>query len=528
VLGLGERSMHKTYYPELRARLEELERFRALLDCSTDAFFLLEADSGTVLDCNQAAVQMLRTDSHRLLRTPLERFLRGERWQELVARATESRAEGRPFERDFTPRKGAPIPVELTVDHHRLGDTAYAIVVARDISGRRQAERERARLEEQLRQAQKMEAVGRLAGGVAHDFNNLLTALIGHAELIRAELRPDDPLIPEIDEIRQVGERAAELTGQLLTFSRKQVISPRVVEPGAALERAQKMLARIIGEQIELCFASNAAGRIKIDPAQLDQILVNLAINARDAMPSGGTLRFETRDVSFEGRPMVVDGETVQITGDYIVLEVADSGCGMDEATAARVFEPFFSTKRSVHGTGLGLATVYGIVRQNGGFIDLATAPGEGTTFSIFFPRVVESADPLREVDGVVDLGVGEETILLVEDDANVRRVAQHMLARQGYTVLVAEDGEHALRLAEAHQGQIQLLLTDVIMPRMNGHELWCTLRAQDPQLRVLYMSGHTDDVISCEGVLDEGVLFIQKPFSLSRLTSKVREALDS
>ncbi len=527
MLGFGERSMHKSYYPELRARLEQLERFRVLLDHSTDAFFLLEADSGSVLDCNQTALQMLGTDRHSLLGSPLERFLQDERWEGLVTRFAEYRDEGRPFERDFTPQSGAPIPVELTVDHHRLGDTTYAIVVGRDISARRQAEHEQAKLEEQLRQAQKMEAVGRLAAGVAHDFNNILSAIIGHAELIRAELRPGDSLIPEIDEIRQVGERAADLIGQLLAVSRKQAISPKVIQPGAVLERSHKMLRRLIGEHIELSFVSNATGRIKIDPAQLDRILVNLAVNARDAMPSGGKLRLETRDVTFDGRPtVVVDGKTVQATGDYVVLEVSDSGCGMDQATAARIFEPFFSTK--AQGTGLGLATVYGIVRQNNGFIDLATAPGEGSTFSIFFPRVVESADTLPGIDGIVEPRVCEETILLVEDDAVVRRLAERMLARAGYTVLVAESGEQALRLVEAHRGQIQLLFTDIMMPGMNGRELWSAVHRRDPQLRVLYMSGDASNVISQDGILDEGAVFLEKPFSLAQLASKVREALDS
>ncbi|HPQ72137.1 MAG TPA: PAS domain S-box protein [bacterium] len=395
----------------------------------------------------------------------------------------------------------------------------------RDITERIKAAEEKSKLEDQLHQAQKMEAVGRLAGGVAHDFNNILTGINGYAEMILSGLEPGDPLRVDMLEIKTAGERAAALTAQLLTFSRKQVIDPKVVRPNEILELSQKMLRRIIGEDVELKFMpARNLGRIKADPSQIDQILVNLAVNARDAMPNGGKLIIETQNVTIDETFCAahLDAEP----GEYVMLTVSDTGCGMDEQTRLNIFEPFFSTKDKEKGTGLGLATVYGIIKQNNGFISVYSEPNVGSTFKVYFPRVQDEAVTLTREKGA-RLPKGTETILLVEDEAMVRGLVRKILGQQGYKVIEAESVESAIKIFAETDEPIDLLLTDVIMPVMNGRELHNYLAAKRPGLKALFMSGYTENIVAHHGVLDDGVSFIQKPFTIETIARMVRRVLD-
>jgi CheY-like chemotaxis protein len=382
-------------------------------------------------------------------------------------------------------------------------------------------------LEQQFRQAQKMEAVGRLAGGVAHDFNNLLTVISGNADLLLEDLAPEDPHRRDVEEMRKAAESAASLTRQLLAFSRQQVLKPRVLDVNAVLAGAEKLLKRLIGEEIQLvALLGSDLGRVKADPGQLEQVVMNLAVNARDAMPNGGKLTLETANVDLDDT--YLQGHPVAKPGPYVMLAVSDTGVGMDEHTKARIFEPFFTTKETGKGTGLGLATVYGIVKQSQGFIWVYSEPQHGTTFKIYLPRVDQPAERVQDVVPAGESLQGTETILIVEDTAGVRAAAGTVLKRRGYTVLEAPDGAAALRRAAEHRGPIALLLTDVVMPGMSGRDLARQLGAVRPDLRVLFMSGYTDDAIVRHGVLEPGVMYLQKPFTPDSLGRKVREALDS
>ncbi|MDB5313122.1 MAG: Blue-light-activated protein, partial [Gemmataceae bacterium] len=378
-------------------------------------------------------------------------------------------------------------------------------------------------LEEQFRQAQKMEAVGRLAAGVAHDFNNLLTIINGYSEIVLDTLPAADPNRDLLAEIRNAGERSAGLTRQLLAFSRQTVLESRVLDPNALVRDAEKLLRRLIGEDVALtAHLAPDAGRILADPGQLEQALVNLCVNARDAMPEGGELTVRTRNEDVGGdRP---DARP----GPYVVITVTDTGHGMDEATKARIFEPFFTTKGVGQGTGLGLAMVYGFVRQSGGFVAVESEPGRGTRFDVYLPRA--SAAP-KPGSGVVPGPVprGTETILLVEDEAAVRGLARHVLAGCGYTVLEAAHGREAVRVAEAHRGKVDLVVTDVVMPGgMGGRRVAEAVAAAHPEAKVLYVSGYTDDAVVRHGVTEAGTAFLQKPFTPAVLARKVREVLDS
>jgi PAS domain S-box-containing protein len=394
------------------------------------------------------------------------------------------------------------------------------------IVNQRRAEEERKKLQEQLAQASKMEAIGRLAGGVAHDFNNLLTTILGYTEMILNQLNEEDPLRTEVEEIHKAGERAASLTQQLLAFSRKQVIKPRIIDLNETVKDAKKMLERLIGEHIKLVFnLDQDLGRIKVDPHQIDQVLLNLAVNARDAMPDGGTLTIATSNISFEGEHSQLHPEIA--SGSYAVLSVTDTGVGMDNEIKARLFEPFFSTKENGKGTGLGLAMVYGIAKQNGGTVSVYSEPGMGTVFRICFPHTsdmsVGSVIPLR-----FSSPTGNETILLVEDDDLVRRLAQRILTHLGYEVLQAYDIEDAIQICRESPSPIHLLLTDVIMPGMSGVELYDQLRTIRVGLKALFMSGYAEDVVVRHGVLPEGTQFIQKPFNMEDLANRARQALDA
>jgi signal transduction histidine kinase len=381
-------------------------------------------------------------------------------------------------------------------------------------------------LEQQLIESQKMEGIGRLAGGVAHDFNNLLTAILGYAELMESQLE-DENLRSELREIRLAGERAAALTQQLLAFSRRQILQPRTLDLNTVVSNIEKMLARLIGEDIKLVTRLEPAlGSVKADPGQLEQVIMNLAVNARDSMPEGGTLTFETAN-SLLDTDFVASHPGAR-PGGYAALTVADTGIGMSDEVRSHAFEPFFTTKERGKGTGLGLATAYGIVKQSGGYITVESEPGRGTTFRIYLPLVTDSAAASRPGERPTSSPSGSETILLVEDESGVRRMSRTILETQGYTVLEAASGEEALVIARSHEGVIHLVATDVIMPGMSGRVLWDRLRALRPNSRVLFMSGYTDDVIARHGVLESGIAFLQKPFTPHGLAEKVRDVLDA
>jgi PAS domain S-box-containing protein len=386
---------------------------------------------------------------------------------------------------------------------------------------------ERKRLEEQLMQSQKMEAIGQLAGGVAHDFNNILTAIVGYTDLLTAEFDGNARQLEDLEEIRKAARRAAALTRQLLAFSRKQVLEPRIIDVNDVVLNLDKMLRSLISENIELKteLATDLAAA-RADPNQLEQVIMNLAINARDAMPEGGTLTIETGNATLD--QAYASQHVSVIPGDYVMLAVSDTGCGMDQDTQARIFEPFFTTKPPGRGTGLGLSTVYGIVKQSGGNIWLYSEVGKGTTFKVYLPAI-EAAPEQAGKPAVAETGrSGGGTVLVVEDDDQLRRLAHRALAAQGYVVLEADRGATALDLARRHKGAIDLLLTDVVMPDTNGRKLADALRAMRPGLRVLFMSGYPDGAISKHGILEHGVAYLAKPFTTEAITRKVREVLEA
>jgi PAS domain S-box-containing protein len=395
-----------------------------------------------------------------------------------------------------------------------------AICMALDVTDRK-------KLEEQFRQAQKMEAVGRLAGGIAHDFNNLLMVIQGYADLLAERLNEGDPLRRNAEQIRAASQRAAALTQQLLAFSRKQILAPKVLNVHTVVTDLEKILRRVIGEDIELRTSSTAdLWLIKADRSQVEQVIMNLAVNARDAMPTGGRLTIETANVEFD--MSISNPPTVLAPGKYVMLAVSDNGCGMDEKVQAHIFEPFFTTKEKGKGTGLGLATVYGVVKQSGGYIWVYSEAGRGTTFKIYLPRIEEENVPsTRErLPSATATPRGSEVILLAEDEKGVRELAREYLETSGYTVLVAEDGRAAIELASKHSGIIHLLMTDVVMPGIGGPEVAERIKILRPEIKVLYMSGYTDQAIMHQGVLQSGAILLQKPFTLAALASKLREIL--
>ena len=398
-----------------------------------------------------------------------------------------------------------------------------------DITQRKQAEEALRHSEEQLRQSQKMEAIGRLAGGIAHDFNNLLTAIRGYGELLIRGLGENHRLRREATEISKAAQRAADLTGQLLAFSRQQVLQPKIIDPNEVVTDMEMMLRRVIGEHYGLEAELNVKlGAVKADPGQMQQVLLNLVVNARDAMTGGGTVKIRTADVELdEGFAARHAGVP---PGAYVELAVSDTGTGIDDETKVRLFEPFFTTKEQGKGTGLGLSTVYGIVKQSGGHIVVESTVGEGSTFSIFLPRHSrEQLEPLRKKREIVPVAsAGSERILLVEDDESVRELAREILEMNGYDVLEAANGVEALKVFQQHIGSINLMVTDLVMPQMGGRDLARRVTPMSPELRVLYLSGYTDSAVLQQGMLDPGSFFLQKPFTPDELAHKVREVLDT
>ena len=500
-------------------------RLKAIIDAALDAVITMDGD-GVVLSWSPQAERVFGWPASEAVGGKLSTTIIPPRFREAHERGLahflgtgEGPVLNQRIEITGLRRDGREIPVELTITPVRLGGAWLFSAFLRDIS-------ERKLLEAQLRQAQKMEAVGRLAGGIAHDFNNLLTAIIGYTDLALADLREGDPMRQDMEEILRAAHRAAGLTRQLLAFSRQQVLAPRVLDLNEVVQTVDKMLGRLVGEDIELqSVLAPGLGHIKADPGQLEQVIVNLAVNARDAMPTGGKLTIETADVEMaetRGRDL-----TTVPAGRYVMLAITDSGTGMDEDTKARIFEPFFTTKEQGKGTGLGLATVYGIVKQSGGFIWVYSEPGHGTTFKIYLPRVEGAADALAPPVGTAAVPRGTETVLIVEDEEAVRALAKTALARKGYRVLEAANGGEALLLCESERAPIHLLVTDVVMPGLGGADLAQRLAPLRSEMKVLFISGYTDRAAARHGTMQPGAAYLEKPFSLDALARKVREVLD-
>jgi PAS domain S-box-containing protein len=452
------------------------------------------------------------------------RFLQGtDSDRQAVARVREAVQDGEPCVVEVLNyrKDGTPFWNELSISPVRdeAGRLTHFVGVQADVTARR-------RLEEQYRQAQKMEAIGQLAGGIAHDFNNLLTIINGYADLLLQSLPPADPSRELLVEIHRAGERSAGLTRQLLAFSRRQVLTPRVLDLNAVVADTEKMLRRVIGEDVRLATAPGIGlWPVRSDSGQVEQVLLNLAVNARDAMPTGGRLTIETRNVELdEGYAVAHPGAR---PGPHVLLAVSDTGCGMSDEVKARIFEPFFTTKGAGKGTGLGLATVHGIVTQSGGHVGVYSEVGVGTTFKVYLPRAEGLVARSKGRVGTPTPPRGTETVLLVEDDPGVRALSRHILAGCGYTVLEAGDGDEAERVASRHVGPIHLLMTDVVMPGQGGQAVAKRLLEQHPNLKVLYVSGYTDDAVVRHGVLHDQVNFLQKPFTSAALAWRVREALD-
>jgi len=498
------------------------QRFRALVEHSWDAVALFGPD-GSILYGSPATTRILGYELDEFVRFNAFDLIHPDDRDAVVGRLTESMANprGRVDVMARVRHKDGSWRYLEGVFTNLLDDPSVNAIVNnyRDATERRS-------LEQQVIQAQKMEAVGRLAGGVAHDFNNILTAIGGYTDLLLADLPPDDPRRQDVDEIHRAADRAAALTQQLLAFSRRQVLQPKVVDLNALVQNVEKLLRRLIGEDVILAAVlAPDAGRVRADPGQIEQVIVNLAVNARDAMPGGGRLTIETRNVELDAA-YAAEHRTV-VPGPYVSIAVSDTGTGMSNDVQAHLFEPFFTTKEVGKGTGLGLATVYGIVKQSGGTIWVYSELGHGTTIKVYLPRVDDPADALTKA-GPTDAASlrGTETILLVEDEPAVRAVARQVLTRQGYTVLEAPDGQAALTMVDATRPSIDLVLTDLVMPGMSGRILADNLVRRFPALRVLYMSGYTDDAIVRHGMLETGLAYLQKPFRPDALVQKVWEVL--
>ena len=533
---------------ELRHRVQELEtiederrraaealreieeRFRQVYDEAPVGYHEVDKE-GRVIRVNRRELEMLGYTEQELLGHPVWKFVVEEEMtrQVIMAKIAGDVSFHETFERTYRRKDGTTLPV--LIEDRVISDEKGRITGIRsmieDITERRRAEEALRKSEEQLRQWQRVEAIGRLAGGVAHDFNNLLMTIKGCSELLLGELDSGDSRREEVEEIRKAAERATALTRQLLAFGRRQVLQPQVLDLNEVVANMDRMLQRLIGEDIQLLTVLDPElWPVKVDPGQIEQVIMNLAVNARDAMRGGGKLTIETAnlvlDENYARRHVSVK------PGPCVMLAVTDNGCGMDKETQSHLFEPFFTTKAKGEGTGLGLSTVYGIVKQSGGNIWAYSESGLGTTFKIYLPRVEETVKRYKPKLAPTVAPGGSETILLVEDEEAVRAIVSKILQNKGYTVLEAHHGHEALRICKDHQGPIHLMVTDVIMPHMSGSELAERLTSLRPELRVLFMSGYPDNAIVHHGVLGAGTSFLQKPFTLSALEGKVRDLLDA
>jgi PAS domain S-box-containing protein len=495
----------------------------ALLESASQAILSMDR-TGRIVLANPKAEEMFGYARHELLGSPVEMLLpEGKRHSHSRQREDyfdhpRTRPMGIGMDLSGRRKDGREFPVEVSLSYVETDDGTFAIAFVNDISQRKE-------LEAQLLQAQKMDAVGRLAGGVAHDFNNMLTVIQGYNRMILDELSPVDPMRECAEEIHRAAERAGALTNQLLAFSRRQIIQPRVMNVNTVVVQTEKMLRRLIGEdvQLEMQLASDI-GNIKADPSHIEQAIVNLVVNARDAMPLGGRITVETGNVTLDEN---YSRSHVGVQpGAFVMVAVSDTGQGMDAETKSRIFEPFFTTKGRGKGTGLGLATVYGTVKQVGGDIWVYSEPGQGTTLKLYFPRVAEAVKDGGNDEGTPLRGKPDETILVVEDEKAVRDLTVRILQKLGYTVLVAAGGEEAIEIARAYAGTISLLLTDVVMPNMSGRQVADQLLGLRPGLRILYLSGYTDTTVVHHGVLENGLDFLPKPFAREVLAKKIREIL--
>ncbi len=510
----------------LRAAQEGLQRsesnFRSLV--TNAPYGICRVDSrGHLVDANPALVASLgyASSSELVGRNLSTLYADGQQWF-VLADYLSTLQEFHGLDCEWSRKDGSTTAVRLS--GRAIQDASKTVtfeIFTEDVTEQRA-------LEQQLRQSQKMEAIGRLAGGIAHDFNNLLMVISGYSEFLLERLGPDPGLRGPAKEISAAAERATSLTRQLLAFSRKQMLTPKVLDLNAVITENLKMLTRLIGEDIDLVMIPGSElGAVKADPGQIEQVILNLAVNARDAMPRGGKLTIETANVTLDEAYARVHAPVQP--GDYTMLAITDTGVGMDTETQTRIFEPFFTTK-GTKGTGLGLSTVYGIVKQSGGYIWVYSEPGKGTSFKIYMPHVTAEEVAAVEqpaITPVTALETPRETILVVEDEVNLRRLTRQFLDNQGYTVLEAADGAAAVQICVAHQGIIHLMLTDVIMPGMNGRELAQRVSEIRPNMKVLYMSGYTENAIGHNGTLDAGITLLQKPFTLHALKAKVREVLD-
>ncbi|MEO8594720.1 MAG: ATP-binding protein [Candidatus Solibacter sp.] len=489
--------------------LQDKERkFQLLFEGHPQPMWVIDSEARQILEANTAATELYGYTREEFRGRNLDTVL-----------FSEDAAASHGDLRRHRKSSGRIIDVEMAQHPIEYGGRHAQLAVLMDVSRRRQ-------LEDELRQAQKMETVGMLAGGVAHDFNNLLTIISGYSQLILNSLQPGDPNHYSAEQILKAGERAAALTQQLLAFSRRQVLQPRVLDLNKLVTGLSTMLRRLIGEDIDLQLALRPdLGMVSADAGQIEQVLMNLVVNARDAMPKGGTLTIETNNVyldeNYTSRQLAVK------SGPYAQIAVSDNGGGMDEITQARLFEPFFTTKASGRGTGLGLSTVFGIVKQSGGNLDVYSVPGRGTSVKVYLPRIAQSEIVVaQEPDKRVKRG--SETVLLVEDDEMVRHLVRESLVRAGYRVMDTSNALEAKKMSEAHRGTIHLLITDVVMPKVSGRELAEDLQKRRTNMKVLYMSGYTDSAIVNTGILQKEVAFLQKPFTPAALTEKVRDILDN
>jgi len=497
------------------------ERYRRFFEEDL-AGVVITTPEGALVDCNLAFARILGfADVDQAKAHDLRTFYLDAENRELLLERVNKERQAEIYEVEARSRDG--LRINLTVKAVGSFDENGEL---RELKSYLFDVTERKKLEEQLRQSQKIEAVGRLAGGIAHDFNNLLTAILGYSSLMLKRMGERDPLRRNLLEIRKAGDRAASLTHQLLAFSRKQVLLPEILDLNTVVSGLDGMLRRLIGEDIDLVTILHPGlGKVRADPGQMEQVIVNLAVNARDAMPLGGKLTIEAQNIILDDS--FVHEHVGAQPGPYVILSVRDTGAGMDRETREHIFEPFFTTKGPGKGTGLGLATVYGIVKQSGGYIAVSSEPGRGTSFEVYLPRVPAGDEASLRSPQDLRVKHGSETVLLVEDEDTVRGLARTILEDCGYRVLVATRGAEALRIAESHLGPIHLMLTDVVMPGMSGSELAERLCPSYPGMRLLYMSGYTDEAILPHGVLEPGGAFLQKPFTPEALAGKVREVLD-